>query len=158
MLSHPAILGNMGTLRLQMLFLLSLLVPPLACHRSPDPDARAAELLEKSQGDDEWAQNFWKKEPKNWDRGLRATVAWKEPGSTATVETIRDIRTEDLLGCLPKRFSRSVYFHTAVSVAGSEEHPFAVFSLARSRRRTAVQKQVQAAVAAAHGDEPSKWA
>src|SRR5437773_12061316 len=74
-------LGNMGTLRLQMLFLLSLLVPPLACHRSPDPDARAAELLEKSQGDDEWAQNFWKKEPKNWDLGLKATVAWKETGS-----------------------------------------------------------------------------
>lgn len=88
----------------------------------------------------------------------KATVAWKEPGSTATVETISDIRTEDLLGCLPKGFSRSVYFHTSVSVAGSEEHPFAVFHWLDLDGATAGQKQVQAAVAAAHGDEPSKWA
>ena len=144
----------MVRLRLRPFFLLSLLALTLGCHRDrpPDPDTRATELLQKSQGDDEWARNRWKEEPKNWDLGLKATVAWKTPDSAATVETIRDLRTEDLLGCLPKD-SAAAYFQTSVSVAKSEEGPVAVFHWLNLDAATAGQKQVQAAVAATHGDQ-----
>ena len=139
--------------RLRTLLLLFLLAPALACHRSPDPDTSAAELLKKSNGDDDWARDLWKKEQKNWDLGLKATVPWKAPDSTVTVETIRDLRTEDLLGCLPKGFSAPVYFQTSVSIAKSEEGPVAVFHWTALDAATAGQKQVQTAVAATHGDE-----
>lgn len=140
-------------LRALLLLLASLLLPALGCHRSPDPDSSATELLKKSQGDDDWARTFWKKEPKNWDLGLKSTVAWKGPDSTATVETIRDLRTEDLLGCLPKDFSAPVYFQTSVMVAKSDEGPVAVFHWLNLDAATAGQKQVQAAVAATQGDQ-----
>ena len=143
----------MMRVRLPTLLLLSLLIPTLSCHRSPDTAKKAAELLEKSRGDDDWARTYWKKEAKNWDLGLKSTVAWKGPDSTATVETIRDLRTEDLLGCLPKDFSAPVYFQTSVMVAKSDEGPVAVFHWLDLDAATAGQKQVQAAVASTHGDE-----
>ncbi len=139
--------------RFRTLLLLLLLAPTLGCHRSPDPAKKAAELLEKSQGDDDWARAYWKKEAKNWDLGLKATVAWKGPDSTATVETIRDLRTEDLLGCLPKDFSAPVYFQTSVAVAKSDKGLVAVFHWLDLDAATAGQKKVQAVVAATQGDE-----
>jgi hypothetical protein len=139
--------------RIRALLFLSLLNLVLGCHRSPDPESRAAQLLKQSGGDDDWARTFWKKEPKNWELGLKATVAWKGPDSTATVETIRDLRTEDLLGCMPKEFSSPVYFQTSVSPAKSEEGPVAVFHWLNLDAANTGQKQVQAAVVATHGDE-----
>jgi hypothetical protein len=139
--------------RIRALLLLSLLNLVLGCHRSPDPDSRAAEILKNSNGDYEYEHSLWKKDVKNWDLGLKATVPWKGADSTATVETIRDVRTEDLLGCLPKGFSSPVYFQTSVSPAKSDEGAVAVFHWLNLEAANTGQKQVQAAVAATHGDE-----
>ena len=137
-----------------LLLLVSLLLPALGCHRSPDPESRATEILKSSSDDYEYQHNLWKKEAKNWDLGLKATVAWKGPVSTATVETIRDIRTEDLVDCLPKGFSAPVYFQTSVSVPlGGLRVPVAVFHWLNLDAATAGQKQVQAAVVATQGDQ-----
>ena len=62
---------------LRALLLLSLLISAFACHRSPDPESRATELLTRSQGDDDWARSRWRLEPQNWDLGLNATAPWK---------------------------------------------------------------------------------
>jgi hypothetical protein len=139
--------------RFGALLLVALLTPLFGCHRSPDPAKKAEELLKKSQGDDEWARNVWKRDAKNWDLGLKATVAWKGPDSSATIETVRDLRTEDLSGCLPKDFSASAYFRTTVTIAKSGEGPIAVFHWLSLDAATAGQKKVQAAVAATQGDE-----
>jgi hypothetical protein len=146
------VLKDMARFRCRTLLLLLLLAPALSCHRSPDPESRATEILKTPTDDYEHLHYLWKKDVKNWDLGLKGTVSWKGPDSTAAVETIRDIRTEDLLGCLPKGFSAPVYFQTSVSVAKSREDPVAVFHWLNLDAATAGQKQVQAAVAATQGD------
>jgi len=130
------------------------------CHRSkpPDPAARATEILEKSNGDDEWARNRWMAEPSNWNLGLKDSVASKGPGSAVTVDTIRDLATEDLANCLPKGTAAPVYFRTAITLAKSEKNPIlAIFHWPALDSATAGHKQVQAAFATAQGDEAKLW-
>jgi hypothetical protein len=114
-------------------------------------------MLKTPSDDYEHQHYLWKKDGKNWDVGLKGTVPWQGPDSTATVETIRDIRTEDLLGCLPRGFSAPVYFQTSVSVVKSgakfQDTPIAVFHWVNLDAATKGQKQVEAAVTATHGDE-----
>jgi hypothetical protein len=143
----------MRRLGLQVLRLLLLVLPILGCHREPDPESRAAEILKIGRDDYEYAHSLWKRDAKNWDVGLKATVPWKAPDSTATVETIRDLSTDDLRSCLPKRLSAPVYFQTSVSAAHSDEGPVAVFNWANLDAATAGQRQVRDVVAATHGDE-----
>jgi hypothetical protein len=52
-----------------------------------------------------------------------------------------------------KDFSAPVYFQTSVTLAKSDEGPVAVFHWLSLGAATAGQKQVQATVAATHGDE-----
>jgi hypothetical protein len=145
---------------LRAVCVLSVLAIATGCHRSkpPDPVARAAEVLEKSNGDDEWARNRWMAEPTNWNLGLKDSVASKEPGSTVTVDTIRDLATEDLASCLPKGTAAPVYFRTAITLAKSGKNPvLAIFHWPALDSATAGHKQVQAAVTTAQGDEAKLW-
>jgi hypothetical protein len=112
---------------------------------------RAAQILRDSQGDYEYQHNLWMKDPKNWDLGLKATVP-AGPDSTATVATIRDIRTEDLTSCAPEGPTPSVYFRTSVTLAKSDGGSIARFHWPTKDAAVAGQKQVETAVETSHGD------
>jgi hypothetical protein len=143
--------------RFRGLLLISLVGSILACHRD-SPDRRATEILQNSAGDYEYEHKLWMKDRKNWDLGMKSALPWAGPDSKASVETIRDLRTEDLVSCAPKGPSPSVYFQTSVSLPKTNEGPVALFHWATIESATAGQKQVQGAVETSHGDAERLYA
>jgi hypothetical protein len=93
---------------------------------------------------------------------LKSTVP-AGPDSTATVATIRDLRTEDLVGCVPEGPTPSVYFRTSVTIekvplAKSEVVSVARFHWPTKDAAVAGQKQVETAVETSHGDVDKLYA
>jgi hypothetical protein len=125
----------------------------------PDPGASARAILEDCR--DDWAcvHERWRRDPRNWNLGLRAEVAWKKAETPAIVATTREIVSTEVAGspCAPSSAEAPVYFRTDVSLHKSGESPFAAFAWPSIHDAEAGQRAVRTAVAAARGDESKLW-
>jgi hypothetical protein len=147
------------TNRSRALVALSLVALPLGggVYYFATKPSRATEILQISQGDYEYEHKLWMRDPKNWDLGLKATVP-AGPDSTATVATIRDLRTEDLVSCAPEGPMPSIYFRTLVTLAKSDGGSIARFHWPTMDAAVFGQKQVETAVESSHGDVEKLYA
>jgi hypothetical protein len=134
------------------------------CERAApfDPDRRAAAILDECGPDSSCARERWRRDPRDWNLGLRAEVAGREPATPLMVETLREIVTPDLLGtpCAPARAAAAptvVYFETSLRRKTSGVPPLALFRWERFEDALGGHRRVVAAAADARGDERALW-
>jgi len=133
-----------------------------ACERARpvDPDAEALTILAECGADSACVHERWRRDPRDWNLGLRAEVAGRGPHGLLVVETTRDIITPDLrtaacLGDVAK--ATGIYYRTAISSKGSGEFPPVLFHWKGFDLAAAGHRQVLASVADARGDEERLW-
>jgi hypothetical protein len=126
-----------------------------------DPRVRARSILEACRDDSSCVRERWRRDPRDWNLGLRAEVAGREPGTPLLVETTREIVAPDLRGlpCLPRAAAAEslVFFQTSVGRKTSAAFPFAVFRWDRFEDALIGHRRAVAAVADARGDEEALW-
>ena len=133
------------------------------CERAApfDPDRQARSILQECAADSSCVRERWRREPRDWNLGLRAEVAGREPRSPLVVETTREIVSPDLRGlpCAPHTTAVGtvVYFQTAVGRKSSDTFPFALFRWERFEDALVGHRLVVAAAAKARGDEGALW-
>jgi hypothetical protein len=133
------------------------------CERAApfDPDRQARTVLQECAADSTCVRERWRREPQDWNLGLRAEVAGREPRSPLVVETTREIVSPDLRRspCAPEATAVGtvVYFQTAVGRKGSDTFPFALFRWKRFEDALIGHRLVVVATAKARGDEGALW-
>jgi hypothetical protein len=132
------------------------------CEQPPpfDPDARAAAVIAECGDDSSCVRERWRRDPRDWNLGLRAEVAARRPQAPLVVETVREIVVPELRGaaCLAGvKSAEGVYFRTWVAAKASSEYPLAVFHWRTFDEAAAGHRAVVAAVGGARGDEERLW-
>ena len=128
--------------------------------RAVDPDAEALTILAACGADSACVRERWRRDPRDWNVGLRAEVAGRGPSAPLLVETTRDIITPELRAepCFAEvAQATGVFFRTAVSNKGSGEFPVVLFHWKGFDQAAAGHRQVVAAVADARGDDQRLW-
>jgi hypothetical protein len=126
-----------------------------------DPRLRARSILEACAGNSSCVRERWRRDPRDWNLGLRAEVAGRGPRDPLVVETTREIVVPELRdsACLPRAApeERLVFFQTSVGQKSSAAFPFVVFRWSRFEDALIGHRRVVAATADARGDEESLW-
>lgn len=145
------------------LLLLAVLGAGGGCTPQPpfDPQARGRAILEACAGDATCVRERWRRDPRNWNLGLRAEVAGRAPTDPLVVATTREIVAPDLsaLPCEPHPATGGgvVFFRTSVGRKKSATFPLASFRWERYEEALVGHRRVVAAAADARGDEESLW-
>jgi hypothetical protein len=125
-----------------------------------DPEARGLEILANCGADSACVHEQWRRDPRDWNIGLRAEIAGRRPDAPLVVETAREITTPDAWQstCLPgSATGAGLYYRTSVAHKGSAEFPFLVFHWRALDEAAAGHRRALAAVADARGDDERLW-
>ena len=134
----------------------------IGCERSRavDPDAEALAILASCGADSACVQERWRRDPRDWNLGLRAEVAGRGPEAPWIVETTRDIITPELRAepCFAEvAKSTGIYYRTAVSRKASDEFSPVVFHWKSFEQAAPGHRRVVAIVADARGEMERLW-
>jgi hypothetical protein len=139
-----------------------LVVAACGCERARpfDPEAHAAEIFASCGTDSVCVHERWRRDPRDWNLGLRAEVAGRGPNALRVVETERAIVPPDLREspCFAGAAKPpGLYYRTWVVHKSSAEFPFAVFHWQDFDQAAAGHRRAVAAVADARGDDERLW-
>jgi len=144
------------------LLALILVASVCGCERARpfDPEARAVEIFASCGVDSVCVHERWRRDPRDWNLGLRAEVAGRAPSALLVVETERAIVPPALREspCFAGAANPpGLYYRTWVVFKNSAEFPFVIFHWQAFDQAAAGHRRAVAAVADARGDEARLW-